>query len=56
MHRYNESKMYTHFSGFCKGAGMNSSLRALGFMREKHGNQRRSNHTERCEVYDLLKN
>ena len=43
MHRYNESKMYTHLSGFCKGAGMQSSLRALGFMREKHGQQKRSN-------------
>lgn len=43
MHRYNESKMYTHLSGFCKGAGMCSSLRALGFMREKHGKQTRSN-------------
>lgn len=43
MHRYNESKMYTHLSGFCKGAGMKSSLRALGFMREKHGQQRRAN-------------
>lgn len=42
MYRYNESKMYTHLSGFCKGAGMKSSLRALGFMREKHGQQRRS--------------
>lgn len=43
MHRYNESKMYTNLSGFCKGAGMRSSLRALGFMREKHGQQTRSN-------------
>lgn len=43
MHRYNESKMYTHLSGFCKGAGMQSSLRALGYMREKHGQQKRSN-------------
>lgn len=43
MHRYNESKMYTHLSGFCKGADMKSSLRALGFMREKHGGQMRSN-------------
>lgn len=43
MHRYNENKMYTHLSGFCKGADMKSSLRALGFMREKHGNQMRSN-------------
>lgn len=43
MHRYNENKMYTHLSGFCKGAGMQSSLRALGYMREKHGQQTRSN-------------
>ena len=39
MHRYNESKMYTNLSGFFKGAGMQSSLRALGFMREKHGHK-----------------
>ena len=43
MHRYNESKLYTHLSGYFKGAEMKSSLRALGFMREKHGQQRRSN-------------
>ena len=43
MHKYNESKMYTNLSGFFKGAGMQSSLRALGFMREKHGQQRRAN-------------
>lgn len=43
MHRYDESKMYTHLSGFCKGAGMTSSLKALGYMREKHGQQKRSN-------------
>ena len=43
MHQYNENKMYTHLSGFFKGAGMLSSLRALGFMREKHGQQRRAN-------------
>ena len=42
MHRYDENKMYTHLSGFCKGAGMESSLRALGYMREKHGGQTRA--------------
>ena len=41
MHRYNEQKMFTHLSGFLKGAGMIESLRALGDMREKHGQQRR---------------
>ena len=43
MHRYNENKMYTHLSGFCKGAGLEESLRALGYMREKHGGQTRAN-------------
>lgn len=43
MHRYDESKMYTHLSGFCKGARLISSLKALGYMREKHGQQKRSN-------------
>ena len=43
MHRYDENKMYTHLSGFCKGAGLESSLRALGYMRDKHGNQTRAN-------------
>lgn len=42
MHHYDEAKMYTHLSGFCRGAGMPSSLRALGYMREKHGEQKRS--------------
>lgn len=43
MHKYNEGKMYTQLSGFCKGAEMLSALRALGYMREKHGQQKRSN-------------
>ena len=43
MHRYNESKLYTHLSGFCKGAQLYSSLHALGYMREKHGSQTRAN-------------
>ena len=43
MHHYDENKMYTHLSGFCKGANMSSSLRALGYMREKHGGQTRAN-------------
>lgn len=42
MHTYNENKMFTYLRGFCKGAGMYSSLKALGFMREKHGDQRRA--------------
>ena len=43
MHQYDENKMYTHLSGFCKGANLSSSLRALGYMREKHGSQTRAN-------------
>ena len=43
MHRYDENKMYTHLSGFCKGAGLESSLKAMGYMREKHGQQTRAN-------------
>ncbi len=43
MHKYDEVKMFTHLSGFCKGANMLSSLRALGYMREKHGTQKRAN-------------
>ena len=42
MHRYNERKMYTHLSGFLKGACMYESLRALGYMREKHDEQKRA--------------
>ena len=43
MHHYDENKMYTHLSGFCKGANLESSLRAVGYMREKHGSQTRKN-------------
>ncbi len=42
MHHYDEVKMYTHLSGYCKGAKLYSSLRAMGYMREKHGAQKRS--------------
>ena len=42
MYVYNENKMFTYLRGFCKGAEMYSSLKALGFMREKHGTQTRA--------------
>ena len=42
MHIYDENKMFTYLRGFCKGAGMRSSLKALGFMRERHGTQTRA--------------
>ena len=42
MRVYNENKMFTYLRGFCKGAGLLSSLKALGFMREKHGAQTRA--------------
>ena len=42
MRVYDENKMFTYLRGFCKGADMRSSLKALGFMREKHGTQTRA--------------
>ena len=42
MHLYDEKKMFTYMRGFCNGAGLSSSLKALGFMRDKHGSQRRA--------------
>lgn len=42
MRVYDENKMFTYLRGFCKGAGMQSSLKALGYMRERHGSQKRA--------------
>lgn len=37
----NVDKMFTYLKGFCAGAGMEESLHALGYMREKHDGQTR---------------
>lgn len=39
----NVDKMYTYMNAFLKGAGMNESLRALGYARRKHSGQTRKN-------------
>lgn len=36
---YNHEKMYTYIKGFATGAGMNETLKALSFAREKHCGQ-----------------
>ena len=36
---YNHEKMYTYIKGFAAGAGMNETLKALSFAREKHCGQ-----------------
>jgi GTP pyrophosphokinase len=38
-------KMYTYLRGFLVGAGMNESLRALGFARQQHSSQTRKDGT-----------
>lgn len=40
--KYNVDKMYTYLRGFLVGAGMNESLKALQFAREKHAGQLRN--------------
>lgn len=37
------AKMYTYLKGFCSGAGLNESLKALHFAREQHKDQKRKN-------------
>lgn len=41
----NVDKMYTYLRGYLIGAGMNESIKALGFARQKHENQTRKNGT-----------
>ena len=38
---YNHEKMYTYIKGYATGAGMNETLKALSFAREKHSGQLR---------------
>lgn len=42
-YEYNVDKMYTYLRGFCIGAKMDQSLKALQFAREKHKDQKRKN-------------
>ena len=37
------NKMYTYLKGFCTGAGLNESVKALYYAREKHKGQYRKN-------------
>lgn len=41
----NVDKMYTYLRGFLVGAGMNESLKALGFARQQHASQTRKDGT-----------
>ena len=41
----NVDKMYTYLRGYLIGAGMNESIKALGFARQKHENQTRKDGT-----------
>ena len=41
----NVDKMYTYLRGYLVGAGMNESIKALGFARQKHENQTRKDGT-----------
>ena len=41
----NVDKMYTYLRGFLVGAGMNESLKALGFARQQHSSQTRKDGT-----------
>lgn len=42
-YQYDIEKMYTYLKGFACGAGMNETLKALSYAREKHKDQTRKN-------------
>lgn len=42
-YQYNVDKMYTYLRGYLRGAGLDESLRALQFARDKHNGQTRKN-------------